>query len=219
MASIAVHSVRLAVLRSGRISAAASLVRFKLTKHHNGRDQNEAPRASDLSLPWRRAFSAGDSGGRSGTSSSSSPSGDSGSAPAKPPSEAYVHPLSQIVLAHLQTSRSDFLMEYGLDSRLTLNPDGTFVLRFPPRSSGGSGDGDTEGYGAEEKGREDGGRIWTSYEPQEKKHWLTVHRGDLVGRYLLQDNLKPAWHSDKRSTPEKVQDAVDEMIRKLEGSG
>eukprot|EP00567_Pseudictyota_dubia_P015488 CAMPEP_0197449342 /NCGR_PEP_ID=MMETSP1175-20131217/21100_1 /TAXON_ID=1003142 /ORGANISM="Triceratium dubium, Strain CCMP147" /LENGTH=83 /DNA_ID=CAMNT_0042981445 /DNA_START=38 /DNA_END=286 /DNA_ORIENTATION=- len=83
MASIAVHSVRLAVLRSGRTSAAASLVRFNLTNHHSGRRRNEALPASDLSVPWRRAFSTGDSGGSSGTSSSSSsPSGDSGSAPA-----------------------------------------------------------------------------------------------------------------------------------------
>jgi hypothetical protein len=32
---------------------------------------------------------------------------------------------------------------------------------------------------------------------------------------MLQDNMKPAWHSDKKSAPEKVQDAVDAMIKKL----
>ncbi len=36
---------------------------------------------------------------------------------------------------------------------------------------------------------------------------------------MLQDNTKPAWHSDKRSTPERVKDAVDEMIEKLEKEG
>lgn len=56
----------------------------------------------------------------------------------------------------------------------------------------------------------------TSYDKDEKKHWLAVKKGKLVGRYLLQDNLKPAWHSSKLSTPEKVQDAVDQMIFKIE---
>ena len=55
----------------------------------------------------------------------------------------------------------------------------------------------------------------TMYEPDEKKHYLCVTKGSLVGRYMLQDNTKPAWHSDKRSTPERVQDAVDEMIEKM----
>ena len=54
------------------------------------------------------------------------------------------------------------------------------------------------------------------YEPDEKRHYLCVTRGNIVGRYMLQDNTKPAWHSDKRSTPERVKDAVDEMIKKLE---
>ena len=56
----------------------------------------------------------------------------------------------------------------------------------------------------------------TIYEPEEKKHFLCITKGNLIGRYLLQDNKKPAWHSDKRSTPERVQDAVDEMIVKIE---
>lgn len=60
------------------------------------------------------------------------------------------------------------------------------------------------------------GKIWTSYDANEKKHWLTVHKGDLVGRYLLQDNMKPAWHSDKKSVPDKIRDAVDEMMKKME---
>lgn len=54
------------------------------------------------------------------------------------------------------------------------------------------------------------------YEAEEKKHYLCVTKGSLVGRYMLQDNTKPAWHSDKRSTPERVQDAVDQMIDKLQ---
>jgi hypothetical protein len=54
------------------------------------------------------------------------------------------------------------------------------------------------------------------YEPEEKKHYLCVKRGGLLGRYMLQDNKKPAWHTDRRSTPERVQDAVDEMIAKFD---
>ncbi len=56
----------------------------------------------------------------------------------------------------------------------------------------------------------------TMYEVEEKKHYLCVTKGSLVGRYMLQDNTKPAWHSEKRSTPERVQDAVDQMIDKLQ---
>jgi hypothetical protein len=54
------------------------------------------------------------------------------------------------------------------------------------------------------------------YEPTEKKHYLCITKSKLIGRYLLQDNTKPAWHSDKKSTPERVQDAVDEMVIKVE---
>jgi hypothetical protein len=28
--------------------------------------------------------------------------------------------------------------------------------------------------------------------------------------------MKPAWHDDKRSTPEKIVEAVDEMIEKID---
>lgn len=56
----------------------------------------------------------------------------------------------------------------------------------------------------------------TSYDSNEKKHWLSVHKGDLVGRFMLQDNLKPAWHSETRSTQEKICDAVDSMIEKID---
>mmetsp|Transcript_14455 Transcript_14455/g.27531 ORF Transcript_14455/g.27531 Transcript_14455/m.27531 type:complete len:180 (+) Transcript_14455:82-621(+) len=114
-----------------------------------------------------------------------------------PPAEpiekpTYVHPLSQIVLEHLQKSHSDFLTEHGLDN-LDIRSDGTFTLSVS----------------------NDEGKIFTFFDPEEKKHWLTVQKGKLVGRYMLQDNMKPAWHSDKRSTPEKIQDGVDDMILKL----
>ena len=47
----------------------------------------------------------------------------------------YIHPLSQIVLEHLQSHHSQWIQQVGLDTGLRLNKDGTFVLRFP-----GSGD-------------------------------------------------------------------------------
>lgn len=118
----------------------------------------------------------------------------------------YVHPLSQIVLERLQSHHANWVKRMGLTTGLQLNKDGTFTLRFP---------------GGEEKSPDDGGvvvrgvdvdSIWTMYEKEESKHYLCVKKGGLVGRYMLQDNKKQAWHSDRRSTPERVQDAVDEMI-------
>ena len=43
----------------------------------------------------------------------------------------YVHPLSQLVLEHLQTTRSDWVERNGLDRGLELQSDGTFILKFP----------------------------------------------------------------------------------------
>lgn len=43
----------------------------------------------------------------------------------------YVHHVSKIALEHLQGERSDWVMQQGLDSGLTINPNGTFVLSFP----------------------------------------------------------------------------------------
>lgn len=44
--------------------------------------------------------------------------------------ESYVHPLSQIVLEHLQSRHGSWVKGMGLDTGLKLNEDGTFVLRF-----------------------------------------------------------------------------------------
>ncbi|KAL3783117.1 hypothetical protein HJC23_012453 [Cyclotella cryptica] len=115
----------------------------------------------------------------------------------------YIYPLSQIVLEHLQSRHSEWLKRMGLETRLEVKTDGTFVLRFP-------GDGNAE------PGEDGAESIWTMYEPTEKKHYLCITKNKLIGRYLLQDNTKPAWHSDKKSTPERVQDAVDEMVDKVE---
>ena len=42
----------------------------------------------------------------------------------------YVHPLSQIVLEHLQSIQQDWVEEDGL-SELVIRPDGTFEMRLP----------------------------------------------------------------------------------------
>lgn len=135
----------------------------------------------------------------------------------------YIHPLSQIVLEHLQSHHSRWVTEMGLDTGLKLNKDGTFVLCFPGAGFGGfatnNDKGSVEESSAEGVPSPSNGSIWTMYEPSEKKHYLCVTRGSVVGRYMLQDNTKPAWHSDKRSTPERVQDAVDEMIEKMREIG
>jgi hypothetical protein len=56
----------------------------------------------------------------------------------------YVHHLSKVALEHLQNSCADWVEKHGLSSGLKLNPDGTFVLKFPTMN----------------KLRKDNGRIW-----------------------------------------------------------
>ena len=119
----------------------------------------------------------------------------------------YIHPLSQIVLEHLQNHHSEWVQSRGLDKGLELKKDGTFILRFPLVEKVDDDSVDTS----------KGSSIWTMFAAEESKHYLCIRSGNLVGRYMLQDNKKPAWHTDKRSTPERVQDAVDEMILKMEG--
>mmetsp|Transcript_2725 Transcript_2725/g.4047 ORF Transcript_2725/g.4047 Transcript_2725/m.4047 type:complete len:145 (+) Transcript_2725:86-520(+) len=116
----------------------------------------------------------------------------------EPNKAEYVHPLSQLVLEHLQKERSEWVEQNGLDRGLKVNEDGTFQIKFPSYEK-------------------DMASIRTTYDKKEKKHWLTVHKGDLVGRFLLQDNLKAAWH-DNKSTPDKIAAAVDSMIVKIDGA-
>ena len=44
-----------------------------------------------------------------------------------------IHPLSQIVLEHLQSSHSKWIQRMGLEQGLDVKQDGTFVLRFANR--------------------------------------------------------------------------------------
>mmetsp|Transcript_12484 Transcript_12484/g.24883 ORF Transcript_12484/g.24883 Transcript_12484/m.24883 type:complete len:154 (+) Transcript_12484:168-629(+) len=110
---------------------------------------------------------------------------------------AYVHPLSQIILEHLQKSKAGWIEKHGVDRGLRIEKDGSFQISFP----------------------ENQGKIWTWYDPVEKKHWLEVAINGVVGKYILQDNLKPAWQDSASSAPERIQKKVDEMINRLEELG
>ncbi|GAX17218.1 hypothetical protein FisN_10Lh071 [Fistulifera solaris] len=102
----------------------------------------------------------------------------------------YIHPLSQIVLLYFQNECHSWICAHNFDLSLTLHRDGTFVLR--------SGTAD------------DAPRIWTYYDPMDKKHWLSYNnKDDIQHRFLLQDNLMPAWHGNRRkSLAERVQESV-----------
>ncbi|GAX21491.1 hypothetical protein FisN_10Hh071 [Fistulifera solaris] len=102
----------------------------------------------------------------------------------------YIHPLSQIVLLYFQNECHSWICAHKFDRSLTLHRDGTFVLR------NGTAD--------------DAPRIWTYYDPMDKKHWLSYNnKDDIQHRFLLQDNLMPAWHGNRRkSLAERVQESV-----------
>jgi hypothetical protein len=117
----------------------------------------------------------------------------------------YVHPLSQIVLEYFQDSRSDWVHQKGLERSLVLHRDGSFEIQFA------SNDGNEHETDAETVNK-----IWTSYDEQDKKHWLAVQKGPLHERFLLQDNLASAWHANRLSLPERIQVTVDEMIRAID---
>ena len=72
--------------------------------------------------------------------------------------ESYVHPLSQIVLEHLQSRHGPWVKGMGLDTGLKLNEDGTFVLRFRDNASVSGVDLDDEDVDGKEAGVN--GSIW-----------------------------------------------------------
>jgi hypothetical protein len=111
----------------------------------------------------------------------------------------YVHPLSQIVLECLQSNYSEWMMRHGLNDRLSFHRDGTFSLSFQDDDK-------------------DDSRIFTTFDEADKKHWLVVKRGKLVGRYMLQDNLMPAWQAgnNRQSLPARIEKAVTEMVEAIE---
>mmetsp|Transcript_2760 Transcript_2760/g.5677 ORF Transcript_2760/g.5677 Transcript_2760/m.5677 type:complete len:157 (+) Transcript_2760:200-670(+) len=109
-----------------------------------------------------------------------------------PINKAYVHPLTQIVLTRLQDKHYNFLKEFKLSEDPQFKSDGTVKL------SGGST------------------MITTSFDDETKIHYLNAQHKDKVGRYVLQENLKPAWHSSKMSPKERIEKAVTDMVGMIE---
>jgi hypothetical protein len=122
----------------------------------------------------------------------------------------YVHPLSQIILEYFQGSRFDWIHQKGLERSLVLHRDGSFEMKFP------TSDEEISPSDIVSAQKSSVNKIWTAYDEQDKKHWLTVQKGHLHERYLLQDNLASAWHANRRSLPERIHTTVEEMIRAID---
>jgi len=113
----------------------------------------------------------------------------------------YVHPLSQIVLRHFQTSCHHWIQKKKLDQNLVLHRDGTFVLTPP----------------LEKDDKSSSLRIWTYYDGEDRKHWLSVTVNQVQHRFLLQDNMLSAWRGNKRnSIVERVQESVQDLMDAVE---
>ena len=113
----------------------------------------------------------------------------------------YIHPLSQIVLRHLQTSRHDWIVSRKLDRNLVVHRDGTFVLSSQQPS------GEASSLL----------RIWTYYDGEDRKHWLAVSVNQVQHRFLLQDNMLSVWRGVKRnSLVERVQESVEDLMDAVE---
>ena len=134
----------------------------------------------------------------------------------------YVHHVSRVALEHFQSPPNcDWLLEKGLDSRLKITPNGTFELTFPPLQEQNNGSSTAAG-----------GKIWTSYDPQRKQHWLSVYRHKLAVRFLLKDHTAAAASPNSNVGPDaetagqhsvqyrtglqQIQAAVDEMIKAVD---
>ncbi|CAB9510599.1 DIS3 mitotic control homolog [Seminavis robusta] len=110
----------------------------------------------------------------------------------------YVHHVSKVVLKHLQDSRSNWLVEQGLDKGLHVNSNGTFMLTFPPTEKGS------------------GGKLWTSYDAATRQHWLSVYRQKFNARFLLkQSTCKMTGAQKMRNIQKTIQDhqTVEDQIR------
>lgn len=117
--------------------------------------------------------------------------GTNGSSSSIPQESVYVHPLSQVCLMYLQSNCHDWIIKNKLEKSLKFHRDGTFVIEFPDKTA----------------------KIWTAYDGHDKKHWLNFEKGSVQYRYMLQDNLMPAWHGNKRmSLPERIHQSIDELI-------
>ncbi|GMI20277.1 hypothetical protein TrCOL_g12271 [Triparma columacea] len=116
----------------------------------------------------------------------------SSDAPSTVPSKTYVHPLTQIVLTRLQDNHHKFLKAHKLSNDPTFKTDGTVRLKGTNTT------------------------ITTSFDNEDKIHYLNAQHKDRVGRFVLQENMKPAWHSTKMSPKERIEKAVTDMVMMIE---
>jgi hypothetical protein len=128
----------------------------------------------------------------------------------------YIHPLSQVVLLYFQTECHRWICSKNLDRHLTLHRDGTFILEAPQDDKETSADTTSRVTKSP--------RIWTSYDPVDKKHWLSYSMVDSSAvtdcsepqtqrRILLQDNMMSAWQGNlRKSLSEYVQESVQELM-------
>ena len=87
----------------------------------------------------------------------------------EPKEAVYVHPLSQIVLQYFQTDCHDWIMANKLDRSLSIHRDGSFLIEFPSASAS-SAEAEKDLKTSPVNKKQDIPRIWTSYDPMDKKH-------------------------------------------------
>jgi hypothetical protein len=165
-------------------------------------------------------------------SSSSSPS-PSDSVVAADLETVYVHPLSQIVLQYLQNDGHEWICVQRLDRNLVLYRDGTFMLSTAAADESGIRRRTLDGDDAPTTGpssplpssssspSSSSLRIWTSYDKQDRRHWLSVSWNQVRFQFLLQDNQLSVWQGfHRQSLQERIHnivqdlmDAVDELDR------
>jgi hypothetical protein len=100
-----------------------------------------------------------------------------------------------------------------------LHRDGTFVLEFPQSDAAETTTTDaTTTSTTAPPPTPTAPRIWTSYDPVDKKHWLSYQLDNAHHRIMLQDNLMPAWQGRKKSLPERIQAAVQELVEAVDAT-
>lgn len=117
-------------------------------------------------------------------------------------STTYVHPLSQLVLQHLQRYYHPWITSNALH-HLVLHADGTFAL------------GNTK----------NGILVRTYFDTNDLGHWLgvtlVVGNHPQMTRYLLQDNTGRSQRYPLRkaraSAPERVKESVRQMVKAIDG--
>jgi hypothetical protein len=110
-----------------------------------------------------------------------------------PPTTAesvYVHPLSQIVLLHLQSDEChEWITRAGLVN-LTVHRDGTFSLETLTTTTSSAANTNTNTNtsantintsASASASANTSARIWTAYCPDEKKHWLIYSSNNSTG--------------------------------------